>query len=1062
MISNSPLIPSIRAHRICISAGPLSPVKPIIAKIQNSKSKTNQKPSDPRTIEEKQLDEIQYFEDIITDLDKMSVSKAIETNLCKFFHASKCIFWINRKKDKILYSETYKLIVKHEDSLPGFVLMNKSIIQIRKQNKNQFANFKNPFSFDNEKKETNFNRKSLTKSVRRSTTSLKTSQNEESPQFFFPIADNKEVYGVVQLIRNNSSDGFEREENRLASFFMDKFNIYGKHIFNKFQLHETSLQMFRFIKDKEDIISPIPIIKEMFSCKKVDIYQIDLLRGTFNYFNEGEKMMKPVANSSDLGIAGFCYESKTVVSEFDPAEHAYYNHDIDGEVKGPLLCVEDSSFSHECWIVCLRGGEQIYTTQDSLNLQSLSPFICKSIASFNEIKVEKSFNSRLTEILNFIPSLYKINDQNTLFKKVEDILKFLLESDKTIFYYYDKQDDDFKSKFSTSLLTDSISKETFELQSVSNESLCKQQILNCQVSKPNECLAGYIFNKKEVISLKDPQKNAMFDKEVDSYEGCENKPIIGTCVLDSNMHPIGVLTAIGPLLETFSENDQKLLQIFAHFIGEIIEQNESLQSSKKSLTQFKKLSKVPKISKEIIENTINCAMEASSIRRVTLFMVDEEEENINKSLKQIYSFGIKSDTGSKLSKLCFEKKMSLKFDRKMLADQHISSINNENESSHEQILSKILNQQKHKKSKHSNHRKSAIRNECQIQTNIKEIYIKTDPIFDEINKLCIGVVETEFFGEESILFNRTIDSITYLLLELNKIKEIDDQDALEQLSKSSFVTNPELTNAKSQTNSSLKPKDNSQSKDNQPKQILVSNETLFSLDFNPKTLTFNECFSLIIQIFDYFTITKEISKTDLSLFVDEVFIKPGQSLISVIDSFQGLAYMLKLSKDDAVIGKDFTFSLLLAVLLKAIDSIQCIKLLTQYKIYPKNLSNPKAIAEFYKKIMSIHQKISFQNFTKLQKYCHDQINSGTPESKMVTTLLLGAVSNCFIIVRSYFSEENFESLYNEFCKIPVENLLPKNEIYQHKILPIFSMLAKVSPALVSINKLATNNQIKVN
>ena len=104
--------------------------------------------------------------------------------------------------------------------------------------------------------------------------------------------------------------------------------------------------------------------------------------------------------------------SKQIINCKDAKKHPNYNKEIDGGHDGPCLFVPYEIEAKVIWVVCLRGHLTLYTTSNELSLQSLIPFIAKSILGYSAMKPHTSFDLRLSSILKIIPIM--CNSTNSL------------------------------------------------------------------------------------------------------------------------------------------------------------------------------------------------------------------------------------------------------------------------------------------------------------------------------------------------------------------------------------------------------------------------------------------------------------------------------------------------------------------------------------------------------------------------------------------------------------------------------------------------------------------------
>jgi len=83
-------------------------------------------------------------------------------------------------------------------------------------------------------------------------------------------------------------------------------------------------------------------------------------------------------------------------------------------------------------------------------------------------------------------------------------------------------------------------------------------------------IVGYVFRTQESVIENNVHKNVHFLSEIDRESGFNTRNIIACPIYDSQHNVIGVLELLNKST-LFDENDLNFLNIFAHYLGTVIE-----------------------------------------------------------------------------------------------------------------------------------------------------------------------------------------------------------------------------------------------------------------------------------------------------------------------------------------------------------------------------------------------------------------------------------------------------------------------------------------------------------
>lgn len=634
--------------------------------------------------EERIYNYTESFDKLMLELSSSQFHTSCEKNLAKMFRAQKCVFWYLNEQEKNLYSPTYDIHVSIQTSLPGFVVQTKSVIKIRNQNSV-------PNGYQND---------------------TRIAPNG-SPQTFFPVASEESICGVVQLVRDPNSSGYEYTENEAIDFCMKKFSIYSNLIFKNISIYKRIVNLFA-VNNK---IDPTILLQEHFQCQFADIYQFDMLRKNVRVLEHETCTMRPIEEQFG-GIIAYSANHRVNVNELDITQNKRYSKTHDIEYEGSFLCVQEEIVSHKIWVVVLRNkstGE--FTTADENLLMAILPIVVKTIKGFSEAKKTSNLDARQSDLYGLVTNIAEI--QKTIVpigRRIEESVKLLIEADCTIFFYFDEKYARFLSKFQ------------------------QERPIATDIKFG---LVSYIFARREVVYYKNPTENEHYNPKIDSFPGYENKCTIGVTVCDTRGKAIGVIMGIGNPAEQFDEDDKKLIAAFAIYSGITIE-NQLYQDASLKFVKIVQET-VAKPNSENLATFVNGIMECAPIRRVTIYNTANTDDSSG-CLNKLYHFGLPSQIGEgTLAENCLKTKQETIYDKAKLTENGFIVLN-----------SNIIT---------ANH---SIRALFGLKTPRPNNYVPTDevriivrPLVDK-NNMCVGVLEVEYLGKEDGIIIGITDAIQVL------------------------------------------------------------------------------------------------------------------------------------------------------------------------------------------------------------------------------------------------------------------------------------------------------------
>ena len=969
-------------------------------KIKNTilrKSELSQlpKPSQTRTKEELKIEWIKCFDKIISDVSCMSITNALEPKLKRLFHAKRCIFWM-RHSLETLYSETLNLEISNSSTLPGYVYQNKSILTIITQETSPFGTFDKEIQI----------------------------ASPSSPQILFPISQNDEIYGIIQLIRDPSQCGFENGEHECAEFLIEKFKIYGKALFQSTDIIQTALNIFsaqqEFLHSNKTtsstsrsnanrIIDPSSALINLFDVECVDIFQFDLIRGNISIFDQLTMTMCPIITNT-CGVASQCAISKQIINCKDVRKHPQFNNEIDGEYEGPCLFAPCETESKVIWVIGLRGHHTPFTTSDELGLQALIPFIAKSITGYSAVKPHTSFDIRLTSLLKIIPILCDTTHSlKEICSKVEESSRILMESDKAIFYYYDKEKQVFQSKWATGII---------------------------QENDLNESISSFIFKKKELVNLQNPAENQMYSSTLDSFPGYENKSLIGSVVSDLNGTCYGVLTAVGNVRNEFDNDDVKIMNALSLIVGLALENSFIQQKCYKYVENSKELVETRKNLTAFVEEAMSCG----NISRVTFFAKKAHQ------IKQLITYGEEGSfpqTKHILAADCFLKKKTQINDIKSLLSKNILLM--ENDKPHFDKCHLISN--KMKKQDHS-----------VPSEDTNSYFIIDKQMIDEETNMIFGVIEAEITGKYTKDADRILSTIEFVTMKALQFQEEEKSKDNSEISVLDNSSAPMLSLKETHT---------------EEKVGLISTlskeqlTVLFTINFDAHSISTIDSQNMIFAILNAYNLIEKfhIDTFYLVEFIKNVFTLTGTKCACLISMVQMLSFIIKSSRYSSIFGQENMLVMFYAAMLHFIPLFDSISLLDKFNI--TGITQKKKLSSFITRVIIIKRMTTLNNLRELRKTLFEVLrthefdpNESADHMNLLMSIVLVSGHCGSMMCRPSSSRFDFNIIVEEFKELTHENDEFDN-IVTSEFFPVFDLLTKTIPSMNFLAENARDNYSKI-
>ena len=518
-----------------------------------------------------------FFEEMMKRTFEIPINEAIESTLIQVFVVEKCIFWIYNKNDNNLFSPTYNIIAHQKNSLVWFVFKTQSILQIQKQS-DSYQNF--------------FIDPNLA--------------HPDSPQLFLPITTQKNALGIIQLIRNPNSNGFNQNDLDISSFFLKKFRIYGNSLFNLLNPLNIAYQ----ISEKNVKINEL--ILNFFNCKFFEFYMYDIISDSYNYYDFNQNLLI-LTNIEENCLLKHSILNKLIINEKN-TELNEYSNEYDKSFNGSVLLLPISLNKRETWCFILRGGNNPFGSIEESILKSLSIFIINSIMDKKSIKEGEILVEKLIELIELIQKL-----------KNKIILEEVL------------------------ILLENISIKLFDCES------CNISILNnksniIKNSKGEKFLltsglSGKLISNYEILFITNFKPNEFFDSKLDCPNVKNPFSCLGSSIIKNNNEIIGsILLWNKKGNDSFLEDDKTILNYFLSLINIVISNcifyKLLIQLFKKSLIFLRnsQLSNSSYSTKQYLDTLLNNLLKLFNFQRITLFFSERDSNHLFSSFEVGNSF----------------------------------------------------------------------------------------------------------------------------------------------------------------------------------------------------------------------------------------------------------------------------------------------------------------------------------------------------------------------------------------------------------------------------------------
>ena len=523
----------------------------------------------------------------LTKASNRPLHQAIESFFKARFSPRAVYFWEEISGIQTLYSPTANLTTLHSNGIVGYSVFSRTII----------------------------NTSSPTQHPSYQTQSDGQLIHPNNKVLIFPLWDHhNSIYGVVEIIRDDTSPEFTKEDEAFAKWFTNRFKQLSQWFapapgadILPLLLEITDLQR------ADQFLNTAPQrISSFFNCRKCEIWRFDPEKKEFTRFGVPSTRFA----ISQGGIAGDVLNRKQAVHVINCRLSPSYNPEVDGDSDESVLVVPVSSGGDDqnmSYAIALRGpNERIFTTQAQNNLNALAPFILQALTNADTFSaVDDEFEKTQLEseglagLLQVVEELSQHLDTKVLIDQIMEKGRALTDSDRCSLFLVNEKRDKLISFLHQGLKTP----------------------IELPIGKG---IAGQTVNNGKIMNIADAYDCEYFDRNTDKESGYRTKSILSVPIPNNRGEIIGVTEMVNKKNgHTFTEWDTKVIQIFNVFAGISLENAKLYEDSKSMSTQLRSffdisfsMAKSEDI-RPLLQDIMGNARKTIGATRASIFLLDE-------------------------------------------------------------------------------------------------------------------------------------------------------------------------------------------------------------------------------------------------------------------------------------------------------------------------------------------------------------------------------------------------------------------------------------------------------
>lgn len=815
------------------------------------------------------------FDELLNNVQLMSVNQAFEKSLRLIFHNSDIYLWIYFQKENLYYSPTLSRSLPTDGGLLSCSAREKEVqCADRASSHNSYNQHFDGYIIP-----------------------------PDFPIIIIPLMNKSRIiYGVVQIIR--SSPFFSENEQKNANNFCARFKSYCRLIFN-FETCLTTAQSLVGVDQLQKILGKVSAsLCKFFKCIKVEFYMKRLNDNLIYKLDEGSNTLVPM-KVGEIGVISKCISERVIVNERLTKRNKCFKVDSDDSVDLPVLIVPFSNDEDKIWAICLRGKtNQSYFTQTDENvLLALAPFAIKSLATSlfpsSDLPQLNDFEKKLTVLLEVAETLSGVLDIETLIPTIMERACQLLHAQRCSLFLVDKVKNELETRFAGGL----------------------SKSLRIPLSRG---IVGHTAVTGNIVNIKNAYEDSRFDRSIDVTTGYKTVSLLTVPIYNNRGEITGVTEMINKTdSDCFSEEDVRMLMAFNVFCGISLDNARLYKASLDLTRQLRTFTEMTaalgktKTLNSVLEEILENARSVVSGSRGSLYLYHSNDRQLN----EVVSVGDHNMYGDILAKTIVTKRKSHVFNEKELAELTQSS---HLESAIEKLILETPSLQDFPSPKSSGSSIPATLGSIDSQLNVgmgqnsqnnigaynsESKYVIGIPLMDS-SQILLGVMEIACKWKVVPDDMRLLDCFAVLAsvsIERSNLKDIAEHGHIEVELKQWFADDNERKACGKDVPSKLKI----------PKEHL---EGIWTINFDAPAWDGIGHFKVLFSIFNRFNLLEEFNISNEKFFrflsaIEKTYKKvPYHNWRHAVDVTQFVTYELIISGYDKVFTRFEIFGLLVAAI----------------------------------------------------------------------------------------------------------------------------------------------------
>jgi GAF domain-containing protein len=429
----------------------------------------------------------------------------------------------------------------------------------------------------------------------------------------FPLFDqSSHVRGVVQVVRAPGAALFNEDDQKFVEYFQMKCRMYSRWLFQPILDDAFASDLMQTCRLRQFVERIREKLTRLFSCRGAEIWNYDRSTEVVQqYTSTSDRPVVMAAN--ETGISGFALRHQVPVSCISARVHSAYHPKTDGN--GDYSClvipIRDPD-SPLLYALVLRGKRipQFFTDNDEKILARIAPYVISSLNSaeiietnHRALKASMHQQKRLRALLDVAETLSGQLQMDILIPKIMQRACELVKADRCSLFMVSEARDKLVTSFQGGLA-------------------------NAIEIPMSAGVVGYTATTGNVLNVKDAYEHPKFNKNMDLATGYRTLTLLCVPIFDDKKEVRGVTEMINKFDGVFTEEDEKLIQIFNIFCGISIENARLYRASidlQLQLRSFLDISSslsqaqaIKKVMKDILSNT----RKVLGAVRALLFMIE--------------------------------------------------------------------------------------------------------------------------------------------------------------------------------------------------------------------------------------------------------------------------------------------------------------------------------------------------------------------------------------------------------------------------------------------------------